>query len=108
MRYRREDIFERDDWTCQCCGAYVGLPGKQAQIAHKIPNTIAMRRKYGSDVVNDEENVMLVCSLDCNNRVQIGNNPVLCEAVVEMVKLSVGGKQTLEEEVAYRCNRIGT
>lgn len=81
----RLDIFCRDDWTCQICGRYIGS-GLQPQLAHLIPNTQLMIKKYGRDVIDHPSNVVLVCCLECNNAVQLTNNPVACDRLSEHIR----------------------
>lgn len=82
----RQDIFERDDYYCQHCGAYALLPGKQIQLAHLIPDTKAMRSKYGKKVVGHPQNRVVTCCLDCNNAVQLTNKPVEADALAEEIR----------------------
>lgn len=91
MKYDRVDIFHRDEFTCQHCGDPVTLTGKQAQIAHLIPNTISAKKRYGGDVIDHPLNVVLTCSLRCNNAVQLSNNPEACAIIARKVKNEEAG-----------------
>lgn len=84
----RLDIFDRDDWTCQVCGRYIAS-GLQPQLAHLIPNTQMMIKRYGREIIDHPLNVVLVCSLECNNAVQLTNNPVACGKLWDHIKRSI-------------------
>lgn len=84
--YDRERIFEREDWSCVRCERFVLTKGLHPQIAHRIPNTKSMRRRYGDEVIDHELNVALVCCLDCNNAIQLTNKPREAEELAERIK----------------------
>lgn len=88
-QFEREEIFDRDGYTCQHCDQSVGLPGKQPQLAHLIPNTDEMRSRYGKEVVDHPQNRVLTCSLYCNNVVQLTNKPVEADALAEEIRSSL-------------------
>lgn len=84
--YDREEIFERDDWICVYCECFVRLPGRQPQIAHRIPNTKTMRSRYGDEVVSHPMNVAVTCSLECNNAIQLTNKPSEADELAEQIR----------------------
>lgn len=65
----KEEVFERDEWTCQVCGKPV--TPNTAQLAHLIPQSKAMISKYGEKIIHHPSNMLTTCSLACNNRVQV-------------------------------------
>lgn len=75
----KDYIYHRDGGTCRNCGRDVRYPG---QLAHLIPQSQANIEKYGEEVIHHEENMKLVCSLQCNNALQITNRP---EAISNLV-----------------------
>ena len=84
----RQEIFERDEYICQnphCCD-YVGLIGKAPQLAHLIPDAKWTKSKYGTKVVNHPKNKKLVCSLECNNALQLNGKPAECDALAEEIR----------------------
>ena len=67
-------IVKRKTGFCPVCGsvlAYNMRTGRNGQWAHVISNTQTNRKIYGSDVVGSRFNGALVCSLKCNNSIQM-------------------------------------
>lgn len=62
--------------VCEVCGAIL-TPGN-AQMAHRIGNTIKNRKKYGDYVIDHRLNVGMTCSLKCNAALDISYNPGEC------------------------------
>ena len=58
---------------CEVCGK--PLADGQMQGAHRIANTEPNRAKWGSWVIDHPLNIAMVCSLNCNQVCNIGNNP---------------------------------
>ena len=65
-------IAERDEWTCQHCGANV--QSRQPQIAHRIASTLNNIARFGLEVIEHPKNKALTCSLVCNSHVSVGFN----------------------------------
>lgn len=80
----RVAIFKRDRWTCQACGRSVYIHGSP-QLAHAIANTKANRKKYGSEIIDHPLNRKAVCCLKCNDKMNIGFNPVESEKLVDRI-----------------------
>lgn len=62
------------------CGGRCAICGKplntgSAQAAHRIANTQANRKKWGSLIIDHPLNVAMVCSLKCNDACNIGYRP---------------------------------
>ena len=72
QREQRELALGRSDGLCAVCGK--PLNQGQAQYAHKIANTKTNRSKYGSFVIDHTLNGAMVCSLSCNQAMNIGFN----------------------------------
>lgn len=87
--YDREAVFERDDWVCVHCERFARLPGCQPQLAHRIPNTKAMRSRYGDEVIDHELNVAVTCSLECNNAIQLTNKPREADELAERIRSEI-------------------
>ena len=83
----RIEIFSDAQWTCESCGSPLnsGVP----QLAHKIAKTKANIKKYGYEIINHRLNLVAVCSLCCNSKCNIGNNPVKSLALVEGIKYAI-------------------
>lgn len=61
---------------CAVCGK--SLDYSTAQGAHRIANTQANRKKWGSLIIDHPLNVAMVCSLKCNDACNIGYKPYEC------------------------------
>lgn len=72
QREQRELAMGFSDGLCAVCGK--PLNQGQAQYAHKIANTKTNRSKYGSFVIDHTLNGAMVCSLSCNQAMNIGFN----------------------------------
>ena len=81
MEDQRNEIFKRDAYCCRHCGMSIFRHGTP-QIAHGIAKSKHALKKYGDSVINHPLNLFSTCSLYCNSRKNIGNNPV---KVIEMV-----------------------
>jgi hypothetical protein len=67
-----------DNWQCQNCGK------PAMQIAHRIANTKTNRKVFGNKIDNNV-NLVSVCSLECNDSYNIGNNPGKCEKLIQLM-----------------------
>jgi hypothetical protein len=82
-RYKLDNYKRRytiDAYECEHCT----MPG--TQIAHRIAETKTNLAKYGEKVVNHFFNLVVTCSLYCNSRFNIGNNPRKCDALAELIR----------------------
>ena len=68
---QREQALQRaGGCVCQVCG----MPFKAGQYAHKIGNREIYRKKYGNWIIDHTLNGEYVCSLSCNNSVDVGSS----------------------------------
>lgn len=81
----REAIIKRDRWTCQHCGKPANWQGT-LQLAHLIAETKSNRKKYGNCVIDHPLNRVLTCSLYCNGRMNIGNNPAQANELADKIR----------------------
>ena len=70
---QREKALERSCGICPVCGK--PLREGAIQYAHAISNTKTNREKFGSFFIDSTYNGCLVCSLRCNDAVNIGKSP---------------------------------
>ena len=70
---KKEMIYFDRDGKCEVCNKTI--PFNQAQLAHRICKSKMNLAKYGSEVIHHPLNMALTCSLKCNAKVNIGNNP---------------------------------
>ena len=83
---RREEQVRKQKF-CAVCGA--PLRWGHPQWAHRIPKTKYFLRKYGDEVINHQKNLVLVCSLYCNGKVNIQNHPLEIEKLVKEIRETI-------------------
>lgn len=69
--------------VCEVCGKT--LTNSTWQGAHRIANTEANRKKWGSWIIDAPENIAIVCSLECNQVCNVGFDRGECLAIAEKV-----------------------
>ena len=69
---QREKALARSCGVCFVCGK--SLNEGQIQYAHKIPQKEMYIKKYGTWVIDHTLNGELVCSLACNQTVDVGSS----------------------------------
>lgn len=67
-------LFAACGWLCQVCGRPLreGVP----QLAHRIPKRKDRIAKYGPEVIHHRLNLVPVCGLKCNGKVDLSNRPL--------------------------------
>jgi 5-methylcytosine-specific restriction endonuclease McrA len=93
----RMELFDRDNWTCQICGEPILLYGTP-QAAHKIKQAKHFIQKYGRDIIHHPENIKSVCSLECNAKVDLGNNWAEIAELAERIKYMVEMEKLTKED----------
>lgn len=73
QKEQRIKAYERTDYICPVCGGSIYQYGTM-QFAHKIPNKEMYRKKYGTFIIDHTVNGEYVCSLSCNNSVDVGSS----------------------------------
>ena len=58
---------------------------RATQMAHRIANTKVNREKYGSRIIDHNFNLVPVCDLQENSRVNIGNRELVCMDLVKII-----------------------
>jgi 5-methylcytosine-specific restriction endonuclease McrA len=82
---KRDDLFARDGYTCQHCGLSIYRHGTP-QLAHRIAKSKANLSRYGESVIHHPRALASVCSLYCNSRMNIGNDPGKVAALVDEIR----------------------
>ena len=67
---QREQALQRSTGICPICHK----PIMNGQYAHKIANKEMWRKKYGTFIIDHTLNGEYVCSLSCNNSVDVGSS----------------------------------
>ena len=67
---QRKQAYSRSNGVCKVCGK----PLLQMQYAHKIPQKEMYIKKYGTWIIDHTLNGELVCSLPCNQSVDVGSS----------------------------------
>ncbi len=79
----REAIFARDGWLCQNCGQPIRLGSPQ--LAHRIPQSKMYLKRYSAEIIHHPDNLASVCSLACNDALDIRGHPLEVAALVEKI-----------------------
>ncbi len=87
--------LKEDGVSCPVCGGFLSDLGKLPQSAHVVTNTIPEKKIFGKDMVNCGYNRITVCSLECNNRIQIklGARPGTCREWMDWVQKRIDGNR---------------
>ena len=90
---QREKALMRSSPICPVCKK----PMISGQYAHKIPNKEIYRKKYGSFIIDHTLNGEYVCSLGCNQSVDVGSSygnhlEVIIDIVIAEASEMWGGK----------------
>jgi len=86
----RQELYQECNYVCEVCGKsiyYYGTP----QLAHRIAQTKANIKKYGSGVIHNRKNIVPVCSLKCNDACNIGYKPEMVKKLIEEIKNDLSG-----------------
>lgn len=72
QKEQREKAYSRSCGVCEICGK--PLSQGQMQYAHAIPQKEMYIKKYGTWVIDHTLNGEMVCSLACNQSVDVGSS----------------------------------
>lgn len=81
---KKLEIYNIRGAVCEVCGKRVLYT--EAQIAHRIPKTKGYLKKYGKKIMHHKRNLALVCSLECNSAVNVGNNFIKVRELIDRIK----------------------
>lgn len=85
MQEQRQEIFRRDGYTCQYCGESIYQFGNP-QLAHRISQGVANIKRYGKAVIHHPLNMASVCSIRCNDAMNIGFSTKQADELAEKIK----------------------
>lgn len=80
---QRSEIYTRDYGRCQSCGELV--PFGDFEVAHRIADTKANRKRWGATVVDHIMNKATTHRGACNSAQNIGYNPVQSTALAHLI-----------------------
>ena len=69
---QREEALKRSCGVCAVCGKPIMYGA--GQYAHKIPQKEIYKKKYGSFIIDHTINGEYVCSLSCNQTIDVGSS----------------------------------
>jgi hypothetical protein len=75
-------IAERDKFTCQVCGKYLGLSGC---IADRISQSKVNRKKFGNEIIDNPLNKVYTCISVCNDSFNLGYNPYKTKKLIDLI-----------------------
>jgi hypothetical protein len=75
-------IMKSSEYTCQVCGKITS----RGQLAHRIKKSKYNLKKYGKEIIHHYLNLVYVCDLYCNSKVDIGCNEELEKKIVNEIK----------------------
>ena len=77
-------IYSRDHGISQACGEPVSI--NEFEIAHKICQSIANRKRYGDEVIDHPLNKATTHPGRCNSAMNCGFRPDECRRIVEAIR----------------------
>jgi len=81
----RRAIYLRDRGQCKSCGKRVAFDA--FQLAHRIANTKANRKRWGSSVIDHPLNRVVVCpDASCNDEQNIGGDLAACRELFRLIQ----------------------
>ena len=86
MKQKIAAEVERQGWKCYVCGKPLGT---DLQRAHRIPNGTHTEAKYGKEVIHHRLNGVVVCSLECNQKVSVRNEPLWEAQLVAIIRAAI-------------------
>jgi hypothetical protein len=101
QKEQREKAIERSGGYCAVCGK--PLKYGSIQYAHAIGNTQVNRKKYGSFFIDSTFNGAMVCSLECNAKVDVGKSKgkildKLADILIAEIKTSKIHKNSVDKK----------
>lgn len=67
IKETREYVFERDNWQCVVCGK------PATQCGHILAQSDLNLDRWGEEIIQHPANMLAVCGLKCNDRVEISS-----------------------------------
>jgi len=77
-------IYVRSGGYCATCGMPCSL--SEGEIAHRIANTVAARKRYGAHIIDSIHNKAWTHRGRCNSAQNCFHNPGQCAEIVKMVE----------------------
>ena len=111
-----EEIEQRQKALSRSCGIcpICNKPMQAGQYAHKIANKEMWRKKYGSFIIDHTLNGEYVCSLSCNNSVDVGSSygnhlEVIADIIIAEYKKMWGveGIKRLTDKLLEEYKKLG-
>lgn len=109
---QRKKAMGRSNGLCPICGR--PLISGQMQYAHAIGQREIYRKKYGSFIIDHTLNGKMVCSLACNQSVDVGSSygnhlEIISDIVIYEIKKMWGikGLENLADKILKEYKNLG-
>ena len=96
----RDSLFTVAGWRCCVCGEPLHIHSTP-QLAHRVAQTKSRLEKYGTSVMHNGLNLVPVCSLRCNARVNIGNQTLVAHALLDRIIRITTGRESYPSLADY-------
>ena len=77
-------IYNRDGGRCRTCGEPVAFDA--FELAHRIANTVANRKRWGSAIIDHPLNRVVAHPGRCNSAQNIGGSPGACAELIKQIQ----------------------
>lgn len=77
-------IYNRDGGRCRTCGESVAFDA--FELAHRIANTVANRKRWGSTIIDHPLNRVVAHPGRCNSAQNIGGSPGACAELIKQIQ----------------------
>lgn len=87
---QRLELFRAARWTCVVCQEPLNRQGV-AQLAHRVPKKDSLIQRWGREVIHHPLNLVPVCGLECNSKVNMGTISEASKALLaRIVRINTG------------------
>jgi hypothetical protein len=85
-RLRDERVVMNTEQGYRCATCHLALPYEGGELAHKIPNAVWAKAKYGPRVIDHRLNKVLTHPGFCNDQQNLQNKPLACDRLAAEIR----------------------